>query len=340
MRRPALTAAALVIALVAAAGVAGIAPGAANGGARGDGGEIVFTAKVGAHTQLFTIGADGTGLKQLTDLGHGTDALNPSWSPNGKQIIFERDFPAEHAGVYRINSDGSGLVALTPRKTPKGYVYEAVPSYAPNGRKVVFTRQRCFTTTCTGPHDHVEAWTMSAKGTGRHRLTPYLADGKKGDRYIDYPAFSPNGKRVAFGKTTTGTAAIYVINANGKGLTRLTPAATQNDHPRWSPDGTEIAYTTDDQDTVRGKDPNIVVMHANGTKPTLLTHYTGGGPEAYMDSWSPDGTMIVFHLKGTQPDGSQVDQLYTMSADGTNLRQLTHMPAGSGPSEASWTGSR
>ena len=56
-----------------------------------------------------------------------------------------------------------------------------------------------------------------------------------------------------------------------------------------------------------------------------------------MGGWSPDGKQIVFQLRGPDPDAPGLDQLFVMNADGTNLRQLTHLPPGSNPAHASWS---
>ena len=67
-----------------------------------------------------------------------------------------------------------------------------------------------------------------------------------------------------------------------------------------------------------------------------LTHYTGGKLQAYADDWSPDGTQIVFHLAGVQPNGKRINQLFVMNANGTGVHQLTHMSESANPRGAAW----
>jgi Tol biopolymer transport system component len=62
-----------------------------------------------------------------------------------------------------------------------------------------------------------------------------------------------------------------------------------------------------------------------------------GELNAFMGDWSPHGDRIVFHVRGPDPDAPGLNQLFTMSADGTGLRQLTHLPRGSNPGYASWS---
>src|SRR5262245_9932453 len=101
MRRLVL-AAALAAAAVAAPSSAAALP-AANG-------PIVYQATVGDHVQLFSVRPDGSGVRQLTSLTD-SDAVAGSWSPDGRRIVFERDFSdAERLEV--MNADGTGMRPL------------------------------------------------------------------------------------------------------------------------------------------------------------------------------------------------------------------------------------
>jgi Tol biopolymer transport system component len=97
-----------------------------------------------------------------------------------------------------------------------------------------------------------------------------------------------------------------------------------------------IAFNSDNA-AVAGVSANIYVMNEDGTGLRRLTRFAGGSRNAYMCDWSPDGKHIVFHVRGADPDGPGVNQLFVMNADGTHARRLTHMPQGSNPSYASWS---
>jgi hypothetical protein len=84
--------------------------------------------------------------------------------------------------------------------------------------------------------------------------------------------------------------------------------------PRWSPDGSQIAFSSN-----RSGNSNIYVMDADGSNLTLLTEDPAGGN---APSWSPDGSQILFH---SERNGN-VD-IYVMDADGTNVKRLTNDPA-------------
>ena len=88
---------------------------------------------------------------------------------------------------------------------------------------------------------------------------------------------------------------IYVMNDDGSGRRRLTHNITTKDsYPRWSPDGTKIAFTRYmDKDKIQTSS-ELFLMNADGTEPQRLTH--NNVTDHYL-SWSPDGTKIAFMSK-------------------------------------------
>jgi murein DD-endopeptidase MepM/ murein hydrolase activator NlpD len=158
---------------------------------------------------------------------------------------------------------------------------------------------------------------MKARGLVR-RLTPLVAG------CLLCAALAPDGAkatapgvngRIAFATNRDGGASeIYVMRADGGDPTRLTRFPGEDLEPRWSPDGTQVAFTSD-----RDGNFELYVMKADGTAPTRLTTSPGldGQP-----SWSPDGARIAFT---SERDGDA--EIYVMNADGTGAANLTHSPA-------------
>jgi len=128
------------------------------------------------------------------------------------------------------------------------------------------------------------------------------------------PAWSPDGRRLAFRSTRNGNDEIYVMEADGRNQRRLTRNPEEDRSPAWSPDGSRIAWGS-----IRNLNLEVWVMDANGSDERRLTE--GGGNE--YPSWSPDGAQIAFH---SFRDGGAAE-IYLMDADGGNERRLTRNPA-------------
>jgi len=135
-----------------------------------------------------------------------------------------------------------------------------------------------------------------------------------------YPMLSPDGSKIAFQSNRTGDAEIFVMNADGSNLQQLTQSRGFDGGPIWSPDGKKIVFPSE-----RDQDPEIYIMDADGTNQKRLTNTPGDDSHPH---WFPDGTRIVFNSPRTSPDlkadwGKQWQEIFSMKADGSDVRQLT-----------------
>ena len=131
------------------------------------------------------------------------------------------------------------------------------------------------------------------------------------DAFDSSPAWSPDGRRIAFESERDGNDEIYVMNADGSGVARLTVNDAIDGSPAWSPDGQRIAF-----DSTRDGNPELYVMNADGSGVTRLTF---NNARDWSPAWSPDGRRIAFD---SNHDGNL--EIYVMNADGSGVTRHTH----------------
>ena len=163
---------------------------------------------------------------------------------------------------------------------------------------------------------NAEIYVMNADGTGVSRLTNHPGHD------LD-PAWSPDGERIAFrsnrddeGETGEPAYEIYVMNADGTGVSRLTNADRTVRSPAWSPDGLNIVFSAD-----YGYLHKIYIMSADGT--TTYPYKLTSGHEDFDPAWSPDKQRIAFSSRRFSPLGEEAEGIYVINVDGSNLTRLT-----------------
>jgi TolB protein len=186
-----------------------------------DGSEITYAIYPNTPTSpqhIYVMNADGTDRKQVTT-GPGCDAF-PAWEPNGI-IVFERTLNPEkcaggHDDMFAVNPDGSGLLRLT---TGQSY---GNPSPSPDGTRIAiqdFKRNR------------IEIFSAYGDAT----VTLVAANAVDfGSSWVD-AAWSPDGKALALAGSYTGNVGLYIVNADGSGLTKV-PNGEDASDPAWKPE--------------------------------------------------------------------------------------------------------
>jgi TolB protein len=193
--------------------------------------------------------------------------------------------PCWDADVFTMTVDGAQVTRLGyDEERDFGY------SWSPDGERIAFYHG-------TGVPDggrfdaDWDIFTMATDGTDVRQLTE--------DPGMDgFPAFSPDGSKIAFMSERDGIADIWLMDADGSNQVPLTADETDSlddYHPTWSPEGSKIAF-------VRGKTPpgsngKLWVMDADGSNAHVLLD----APLVFFPSWSPDGTRIAF-VTGDWPD--------------------------------------
>ena len=118
-------------------------------------------------------------------------------------------------------------------------------------------------------------------------LTPAVQQSPPASYDDRWPAWSPDGRQIAFTSTRDADPEIYVMNADGTGARRLTTTPGRDAHPAWSPDGRSILFQSPREDG----HTRIFLMNADGSNQRALTRNIGfcGVPV-----WSPDARRILF----------------------------------------------
>ena len=272
---------------------------------------------------IFTIGVNGKGERRVTRPPAGATDFQPDWSPDGSEIVFERQFEDKPYEIWSVEQGGSDPHQIDLEcPVPEDQICDvSSPAWSPDGRRIAFNQAYGKLKYINGD-EWIEVGALSvadADGSNLRQLTQLRRPTSSEDLQ---PVWSPDGTRIAFVRLNSTARprngqAIFVVNADGTGLRQVTPwRLDAGDHPDWSPDGKWILFRAPEQGGFAGTD--LYRLRPNGTGLRQLTNFAPE-VEVLSASYAPDGKSIVFSRtgRGGLPD------LFAMRSDGSKLTQLT-----------------
>jgi Tol biopolymer transport system component/predicted Ser/Thr protein kinase len=260
---------------------------------------------------IYVMGATGESAKRLTDMGY-----NPSWSPDGKEIVFGShgfDIPSARGGFWSALWAVS-VVTGEIRKITTGLGDAAQPSWSPHGNRIAFWSIRSKNPAISGQRD---IWTVPAEGGEAIQVT--------NDPAVDWnPVWSPDGKYLYFSSDRGGSMNLWRVaieEKSGRVLGQPEPLTTgggaaSRQHLSISRDGRSMAFVE------KIAKSNIQRVPFDPSQETITGQpmwITQGSRLANLPDPSPDGSWVAFASLGAPQE-----DLFLIRPDGTGERQITN----------------
>lgn len=191
-----------------------------------DGETIAFASDRGrpGEPEIWIMRADGGGARRLLATvnhpGWQDAQYSPTWSPDGRRLIFSMPVAESNPELHVVGANGKGLRRLTrTRGSIDVFGDDTMPDWSADGKTVVFVSNR--------EQRSSDVWTMSADGRGQRPV----ARRTTADDWN--PRLSPDGRTIAFTQLPLGGGAssVWVMNRDGSGARRVTAGA----EPDWRP---------------------------------------------------------------------------------------------------------
>lgn len=238
---------------------------------------IAYWGLRGGNRDIWTVPAEGGEPVAVT-----ADSFfdwNPVWSPDGRHLWFASDRAGSMA-CWRVRIDEkSGKRLAAPEQVATPSPYSGYLSFARDGKRMAYVQHLWTGQLHKASFDPV-----------RETISGKPAPLTRGSLRAGSSDLSPDGQWVAFNTQTTPED-IFLIRSDGTGLRQLTNDGVSKRVPKWSPDGSRIAYMC-----ARSGKYEIWTMHADGSAQRQLT-FESRGP-ALRPVWSPDGKRLLYSVQG------------------------------------------
>jgi Tol biopolymer transport system component/predicted Ser/Thr protein kinase len=249
---------------------------------------------------LWLLSTETRDKQSLTTPPPGRPDRNPAFSADGRRLVFARG-SVYASDLYLLALDADLAPQGDPRALTTGLGSTAHPVWTPDDREIVFS--------AGSPQWAARLWRMTVAGPGAPRLMTSAGEA------AFQPAISRERRRLAYARLVYDTS-IYRLDVSGGEATGRRPvrhiaSSRVEGNPRFSPDGTKVAFESDQSGFTE-----IWVCNSDGSNLVQVTKM--GGPHTGSARWSPDGEQIVFD---SRPQGQS--DIFVVAASGGKPRQLT-----------------
>jgi TolB protein len=173
-----------------------------------DGTKLAVALSKDGHTQVYSVNADGSGLRRLSN-SNGIDT-EPQWAPDGQTIYFTSD-RSGGPQIYKMGAGGGNATRVTFNGS-----YNISPRISPDGRTLAWISQR---------DGGFSLYAMDLASGQELRLADSATE----------PSFSPNGKYIMYATKGGGRTSLAVVSVDGRVKQRLTTQAGNIREPNWGP---------------------------------------------------------------------------------------------------------
>src|SRR5256884_1655307 len=246
----------------------------------------------------------------------GTLHLAPALTPDGRQIAYFSEKNSFFVDLYLADAE-TGKVLRRLVKSTLSSNFESLRfinsagSFSPDGRYFAIAAKR---------KDRDDLVILDVKKDEEVRRIPLPLNG------LTTPSWSPDGKQLVFTGYDGGISDLFVVNADGSGLHRLTNDKYADLQPSWAPDGKTIAFATDrgaatDFDGLKFGNMRIALFHLDKGTIDVLGHMDQG--KNINPAWAPDGKSLAF-----VSDRNGISNIFLYDFGDANIYQLTDVYTG------------
>ena len=266
--------------------------------------------------EITLIDPGGYEIEPLTSDLPTTPNKDPDWSPDGTKIVFAGG-GEDNDDLYVMNPDGSGVTRLTD---DEGNEYD--PAWSPDGTRIAFGHDDLGQIGEPYPF-HSSIAVVTVEGNGWTTLI------RREDEALGWPAWAPDGGRIAFSAWSRAGASLYVMNVDGTGLREIhhEPEASSPMPVFWAPDGKQLVFWGS-----QGGGETLLSIRPDGTGVRKLVDDLPAEARVLTVDWSPDGRWIVAApIHDLTAVSGQASNVYLIRPDGSDVFAIS----GSGY-EPSW----